>query len=246
MPGYRPFGRGTLPQLWIRGVEYGDARIRPELAAEERDACISLALVRCSIAAGHVPTDEELLGILIERVCGDDPTREFHGPDAVSRRQPCPCRLSKHSFCRASQASPARQQPRLEAGARGEGHALQKLSPKPRDVDRLHPGPCGQGVNVHKRSGWQPEGDRLTGNSGFLAEKLAELGQVPAEGVQRIVRFGEQQLGEPLAARRRLGHQEVGKQSPRFAPAGWRLCEPSMEDLRLRPQQMDGERSDHD
>ena len=114
----------------VRGVEHGDAGVGPELASEEPDARISLDLGRGSITAGDVCPDQELLSVLVERVRGDEPTGKFHRPGTVTRREPCPRRLPEHALGRPVQASPAREQPRLEAGAGREGLALQELSTK--------------------------------------------------------------------------------------------------------------------
>lgn len=59
--------------------------------------------------------------LFVERVRGDEPTRERHRSGTVARREPCPCRLSEHALGRSGQ---------------------------PRDVRRSHPHACGQGMNV--------------------------------------------------------------------------------------------------
>jgi hypothetical protein len=135
-------------------------------------------------------------------VPGDEPARQLRRPGTVTRGELRPRRFPEHALGRSGKASTGCQQPRIEAGAGREGLTLQKVVTKAGDADRLHPGACGQGVDVHECAGWQSEDDGFARNARFLAEKFAELGEVPAQGVERIIRVGEQQFGEPLAARR--------------------------------------------
>jgi hypothetical protein len=162
--------------LWVRGLQHADARVGPELAPEERDARISLELGRTSITARDIRPDQQLLGILVERIGGDKPARKFHRASTVTRRYLCSRRLPEHALGRSGQPPSARQQPRIKARAGGEGHALQELTTKAWHVDRLHPGACCQGVNVDECPVRQPENDRLAGNAGFVAEEPAQLG----------------------------------------------------------------------
>jgi hypothetical protein len=138
--------------LWfgVRGVQYGNAGVGPKLAPKERGACISLSLGRGSITARDVRPDQELLSVLVERVGGDEPTRKLHRPGSAARRELCPRGLPEHAVGRSGQVSPAREQPRLETGARGKGLALQEFSTNARDVDRLDPGARCQRMNVYE------------------------------------------------------------------------------------------------
>jgi hypothetical protein len=200
-PARRPFAKRAV-LLRVCRAEEGVAGVSPQLTPEERDASISLDLGRSSIAARDIGPDQELLGVLVEPVRGDEPARQLRRPGTVTCGELRPRRFPEHALGRSGEASTGCQQPRIEAGAGREGLTRQEVLTKARDADRLHPGACCQGVDVHECAGWQSKDDGFARNARFLAEKFVELGQVPAQGVERIIRLGEQQFGEPLAARR--------------------------------------------
>lgn len=114
-----------------------------------------------------------------------------------------------------------------------------------RNVDGLHPGACRQSVNVNKCPVGQPDDDRVPGNAGAVAQEPTQLGQVPAQSVEWIVRVAEQQLCQPLAARRRFGDQQIREQGPDLATTGGGLAMLSSDHARLRTQQMNSQRSRH-
>ena len=113
-------------------------------------------------------------------------------------------------------------EPELEAGARTEGEAIQKLVAETGEGDGLHPGAALEYVEVDERPRLQSQLERVSAELRVVAQPAAESGKRPSERSQRVVRLGEEEAREALARRREPRAQEVGEQAPRFV-APWRL-----------------------
>ncbi len=88
------------------------------------------------------------------------------------------------------------------------------------DAEGLHPRPGGQGPDVNKRARGELQLDRLAADRVIGTQEAAQLGEVPAQRIEGILGVGEEELGEPFAAGRGFGRQEVGKQRPGLQPRG--------------------------
>ena len=93
-------------------------------------------------------------------------------------------------------------------------------------------------MHVHHRIARKSERDRVAAEARLSCQRPAELGQVPADGAERIVRVGEEQRSEPLPGHGGPGQQEERQQGPCLAPARGAARAPVDDDLR-RPEQLD-------
>ena len=113
-------------------------------------------------------------------------------------------------------------EPELEAGARTEGEAVQKLVAETGEGDGLHPGAALEHVEVDERPRLESQLERVSAELRVVAQPAAESGKRPPERSERVVRLGEEEACEALARRREPRAQEVGEQAPRFV-APWGL-----------------------
>ena len=84
-----------------------------------------------------------------------------------------------------------RQQPGLERGARGEVHALKQVATEARHSGALQPRPASDRPYVNERVAWEPQSYLFALQRLPLAEQATQLGEIPAQRSERIVRFAE-------------------------------------------------------
>ena len=76
------------------------------------------------------------------------------------------------------------------------------------------------------------------------AEEPAQLSEIPAQCVEWILGLGEEEFGEPLAARSGVSRQKIREKRPRVAAAWRRLLRRGTPDRRCA-EQVDGQRALH-
>ena len=212
-------GRGRV--LGDGGAQRG-CRVEAELSAKELRARGDVAGRGLVVAACAQAAHEQDVGVLVVGV----------QPDELGRTPGCGVRLAPPQVRkRGLMEDRARHagdvpalvlEPELEAGARTEGEAVQKLVAETGESDGLHPGAALEHVEVDERPGLQSQLERVSAELRVVAQPAAESGKRPPERSERVVRLGEEEACEALARRREPRAQEVGEQAPRFV-AAWGL-----------------------
>ena len=188
----------------------GRARLDPELAPEQLGAAGGLPGCADPVACRGEAADEEDLVALVERIGLDEARREVGGARRVAGREPGEGRLAQDRLRRAGQMPSLRREPDLERRAAGEVHALQELAPDAAAVRLAH---------VDERARRQAQRDRVAVDAD-VAEQPSQRAEVPAQRRLGIVRLGEQQRRQLVAARRPVRQQEVREHAPRLVAAG--------------------------
>jgi hypothetical protein len=111
------------------------------------------------------------------------------------------------------------EQPCIERGPGLDVDPLQQLPPETGNHDGLEPGRRPECQDIHERVGPQLEHDRVAGERDARSDRAPQLGEVPAQGAQRVVGVGEQEAGRALARRRRRAEDEVREERPGLRPA---------------------------
>lgn len=70
---------------------------------------------------------------------------------------------------------------------------------EPADVERLDPGSRDERADVDLRPGGHLELNRIALDSHLRAKQPAELGQVPAQGAERVIGLAEEQSRQPVS-----------------------------------------------
>jgi len=197
---------GRVARGWDdSGTTDGVTGLDAELAAEESHARVALAFRGRPVAGHGVGADEELLRLLVERVHGDDAGGELHRLPRVPGGELGQGSLVQHVLRRRGEPPTFREQPHLERWAGRKRYSFEKFPSQARYVQRLNPRPRGQCVDVDECARREPQSDGLAADRATGADEPAELSEIPAQRVERILRVGEEEVGEPLAARGGFG-----------------------------------------
>ncbi len=207
------------------------------------------------VAGAHreVRVDEQRVGLLVELVERDELRRELDRLLAGAHGEPRGRRLPQHGSGQAGDVAALGEQPRIERGPGLDVDPLQQLPPETGDHDGLDPGRRPECQDVDEGVGRHLEDDRVAGERDARSHRAPQLGEVPAQGAERVVGVGEQQAGEPLARRRRPAEDEVREERPglRAARSGdgstvdldpWRADEVDPERQRRAPVDVRGAR----
>lgn len=212
-------------------------RLDAELANKQFTAGGRLARRRAAVTGRRERAHQQRLVVLFQCVQAHEPARQVGGLVHGTRRQPGQRGFAKHGLGGRLHVPPLRRQPHVEGRAVGKRQAFQQLMAQARGAQRLGPGSRDHAAHVHIGGRRQRQIQDVAAQR-RVAEQPPQLGQVPAQGGQRVFRVLEQQTGQVPAADRSARAQQVGQQRPGLVAPGRRHRHAVALDAR-RAQQVD-------
>ncbi|MCY1231354.1 hypothetical protein D9M72_438010 [compost metagenome] len=173
------------------------------------------------LAESHKRLDQDGVAVRMERIAVQRQRRQLRRLGGSAGSQSGQRGLVQQGLGAVVQPVALVRKPRIKDWRVGEGQPLQQLAA---ETSRINAGPASpvhhfQRIAAPRRLQGQPQG--IAGH-GDAVERPAKLGQVPAQGTERVRRIRKQQ-------RRRAGpagavrlQREVGQQGPGLAASGLR------------------------